>query len=83
MIEFNGIDIILQHRLDDDCVRRTLAAALRVPEGRVALIDDVSDYPNAGDADVVGVASSVGGEFTHLLSIQPNTSLCHTRRVPN
>jgi hypothetical protein len=70
MIEFNGIDIILQHRLDDDRVRRTLATALRVPEGRVALINDMSDYPNSGDADVVGVASSVEGEFTHLLSVQ-------------
>ena len=70
MIEFNGIDIIVQHRMDDTVVRRGLAAALRVPESRVALIDDVSDYPEAGDADVVCVSSSVDGEFTRLLSVQ-------------
>lgn len=70
MIEFNGIDIILQHRLDDDRVRRALAAVLRAPEGRVALIEDVSHYPEAGDADVVCVSSSVEGEFAQLLSIQ-------------
>jgi hypothetical protein len=70
MIEFNGIDIIVQHRMEDDRVRRALAAALRIPEGRIALIDDVSHYPKVGDVDVVCVSSSVEGEFTRLLSVQ-------------
>lgn len=70
MIEFNGIDIIVQHPVDEDRVRRALAAALHVPGGRVAFIDDISHYPKAGDADVVCVSSQVEGEFTNLLSIQ-------------
>lgn len=70
MIEFNGIDIIVQHQMDQERVRRALAAALHVPERRVALIDDMSHYPKAGDADIVCVSSQVEGEFVNLLSIQ-------------
>jgi hypothetical protein len=70
MIEFNGIDILVRHRPDDASVLRALAAALGVPEGRVALIDDVSEYPKPDAADVVCVSSSLEGDFTGLLSIQ-------------
>jgi len=70
MIEFNGIDIIVQHRPPDVSVRRALSAALVVSEERVVVIDDVSDYPEAGAADIVCVSSPLEGEFTGLLSIQ-------------
>lgn len=70
MIEFNGIDIIVQHRPPDVSVRRALAAALAVSEERVVVIGDVSDYPEVGAAGVVCVASPLEGEFTGLLSIQ-------------
>jgi hypothetical protein len=70
MIEFNGMDMIVQHRPPDVSVRRALAAALAVSEQRVVVIDDVSDYPETGSADVVCVSSPLEGEFTGLLSIQ-------------
>lgn len=70
MIEFNGLDIVVQHRMDDDNTRQALAIALGLPEERIALINDVSDYPEAGAADVVCVSSSVDGEFACLLSLQ-------------
>ena len=70
MIEFNGIDIIVQYRPPHVSVRRALAAALWVSEERVVVIDDVSDYPEAGAADIVCVSSPVEGEFAGLLSIQ-------------
>ena len=47
MIEFNGLDIIVQHRMGDDSVRRALAATLSVPEVRVALVDDVMSAGSA------------------------------------
>ena len=70
MIEFSGMDIIVQHRVADDRVRRALAEALHVPEERVALIDDSCHCPKARESDVVCVCSLVEGEFTYLLSIQ-------------
>ncbi len=70
MIEFQGVDIVVQKRPADAGVRQALAVTLGVPEGRVALVDDLSDYPEAGAADVVCVRSSVEGEFSDLLSIQ-------------
>ncbi|HEX8110292.1 MAG TPA: hypothetical protein VF516_21320 [Kofleriaceae bacterium] len=70
MTEFNGIDIVVQHRSPDASVRRALAAALAVSEERVVVIDDLSNYPEAGAADIVCVSSALKGEFTGLLSIQ-------------
>lgn len=72
MIKFSGMDIIVQHRMNEHHMCQALAAALHVSEGRVALIDDLCHYPKAGEADVVCVCSSVEGEFTYLLSIQIN-----------
>ena len=70
MIEFNGIDIILERQIKDASIRHALAASLRVPENRVIVIDDMSKYPEPAAADVVCVISSVEGEFTQLLSVQ-------------
>jgi hypothetical protein len=70
MIDFDGIDIVVQHRPEDDIVRRALAAVLGVPGARVVVIDDVTDYPEAGAADVVCVCSPLEGEFARLLSVQ-------------
>jgi hypothetical protein len=81
MIEFNGIDMIVLHRMADTVVCRGLTAALHVPESRVALIDDVSDYPESGDADVFCVSSSVDGEFTVCCLFKPIDSRCPMIRV--
>jgi hypothetical protein len=70
MIEFHGVDLVIQDRVDDDHVRRAVAMALGVPANRIALIDDVGDYPGPDAADVVCVSSAVGGEFSRLLSLQ-------------
>lgn len=70
MMEFNGIDIVVRYRPSDVSVRRALAAALAVSEGRVVVLDDVIHYPEVGAADIVCVSSPLEGEFTGLLSIQ-------------
>lgn len=70
MIEFNGMDIIVRSRIDDERVRRALSTVLHVPAERVVLISDVSHYPPRGDADVVCISSQAEGEFTSALSIQ-------------
>ena len=70
MIEFSGIDIILERQINDTSIRQALAASLGVPENRVIVIDDMSKYPESAAADVVCVTSSVEGEFIQLLSVQ-------------
>ena len=70
MIDFDGMDIVIQTPRDDDQVRRALSTALLMPPERVAVINDVGDYPETGAADVVCVTSPVDGEFTRLLSVQ-------------
>jgi hypothetical protein len=72
VIDFNGIDIVIQHDLGDEVVRRALAETFLVPEGRISLINDIGDYPRSEDFDVVCVSSQVEGEFARLLSIQSN-----------
>lgn len=72
MIEFNGMDIVIQHDLGDEIIRRALAAVFFVPEGRVSIINEISDYPKSIDFDLVCVSSQVEGEFVRLLSIQSN-----------
>ena len=70
MIEFSGMDIIVKQPMPDEHVRQALASALRVSPERIALIDDVSHYPDRQDVDIVCVSSSVEGEFAQLISIQ-------------
>ena len=69
MIDFNGIDI-LDGDIDDATLHRGLACALTLPENRVRIIHDISDYPERGTADAVGVVSSIEGDFPLLLSVQ-------------
>lgn len=73
MIEFSGADLVLEKNVDDASLRRALASCLNVPEDRVAVIDDVGQYPEPSLADVVGVTSRVSGEFSRLVSIQSKT----------
>jgi len=70
MIEFSGIDIVLERQINDAGIRQALVASLGIPENRVIVIDDTSKYPESAAADVVCVISSVEGEFTQLLSVQ-------------
>jgi hypothetical protein len=70
MIVFNGVDVVVARDVDDSSVRRVLGAALGVPEDRIVVIADVSQYPPRDSADVVVVASQVGGHFARILSIQ-------------
>lgn len=70
MIEFNGIDILLDRRLGADQIRQGVAAVLSVEPCRVSVIDDVADYPERGSADVVSVVTPTSGEFAAVVSIQ-------------
>jgi len=72
MMEFNGLDLLVEKPIDEAALCRAIAATLGVPEGRVTVIDDISNYPASEDADVVCVVSSVEGEFSLLVSIQVN-----------
>jgi hypothetical protein len=70
MIEFAGTDIVLETPKPLDCIRAAVAAALGVPDSRVAVIEDIANYPEPDSADAVGVVSSVEGDFAQLLSVQ-------------
>jgi hypothetical protein len=70
MIEFAGTDIVLETPTPLEHIRSAVSAALGVPDSRVAVIEDVAHYPEPDSADVVGVVSSVDGEFAQLLSLQ-------------
>lgn len=70
MIDFEGVDVVVEDDRDDSSVRRAIGSALGVPESRVVVIADVSQYPNPESADVVVVTSLAGGQFAKVLSIQ-------------
>lgn len=75
MIEFSGMDIIVKQPMPDEHIRLAISSVLHVPEERVAMIDDMTHYPERQDADAVCVSSSVEGEFSRLLSIQAGLSM--------
>jgi hypothetical protein len=70
MIVFEGVDVIVQHPIHNDDTRRALAVTLGVPEDRIAIIENVTGYPDTGAADIVCVSSPVNGDFAGLLSVQ-------------
>lgn len=70
MIEFKGIDLVFQRLTDGASLRRALAASIQVPEDRVSVIDDMSDYPDRATADVVGVTTPLEGNYSTMASIQ-------------
>jgi len=57
MIEFDGIDLIIEKPVDKTNLRRALAASLGVPEERISVIDHVGQYPDSSAADIVCVES--------------------------
>jgi hypothetical protein len=73
MIEFDGTDLIIVKMVDNATLRRALASSLAIPEDRIAVIDDVAQYPESSVADVVCVTSPVSGQFSKLVSIQTKT----------
>ncbi len=70
LIEFRGVDIVVERQVDDVRVRLALAQSLLVSEHRVAMIGEIENYPERRTADVVCVASPVEGDFSRILSIQ-------------
>jgi len=70
MIEFKGIDLVFQRLTDHASLRRALAGSIQVPEDRVSVIDDPSQYPDRAAADVVGVATPLEGNYSTMVSIQ-------------
>jgi hypothetical protein len=70
VIEFKGIDVVAERKIDSAEIRHALMESLSVVEERIIVIYDMGDYPQSGAADVVCVISPVDGEFSSLLSIQ-------------
>lgn len=70
MIEFSGIDIVLDRMAGDDQLRNAVAATLSIEAARVAVIHDMADYPEGEAADVVCVLTQASGEFIQVVSIQ-------------
>lgn len=69
MVEFRGIDVVIERVASDDEIKTALASALSVSQERVAVIDDVAKYPEVSAADVVCVVSPTRGGFASILSI--------------
>ena len=70
MIQFTGVDVILEDDLSDPVVGRAVASFLGVDAVRVAVIDHGDEYPDHASADVVCVTAGVAGELSRLVSIQ-------------
>lgn len=70
MIEFGGIDIVLDRKLGDERTRDGVAAALSVETARVVVIHDMAQYPERQSADVVCVVTQTSGDFAEVVSIQ-------------
>lgn len=70
MIDFSGVDIVLEKRLEADVFKEALSKILSLPVHRISVIDDIDRYPERGTADVVCVISPVAGQFAAVLSIQ-------------
>jgi hypothetical protein len=70
MIEFKGIDLVFQRLTDHASLRRALAVSIQVPEDRVSVIADISEYPDRATADVVGVTTPLEGNYSTMASIQ-------------
>ena len=69
-MEFRGVDVVVDRRLGVEEIRQGVAAVLSVELGRVSVIDDIAEYPERGDADVVCVITPMSGEFVAVISIQ-------------
>lgn len=70
MIRFSGIDVVARELRDSDRVRSVVAAVLSVPEPRVVVIRDISDYPPRDAADVVVIVTPSEVDSSAVLSIQ-------------
>lgn len=70
MIEFAGVDIVAERRIDETTLRRTLAEVFSVLDQRIVAIGDVAEYPATDTADIVCVRTQVDGQFAEILSIQ-------------
>ncbi len=70
MIDFAGIDLLADRAIAAPPIRRGVAEALSIDVQRVAVIEDISQYPKPGLADVVCVVTTTQGDFSQLISIQ-------------
>lgn len=70
MIEFRGIDIVLDRSPGKDRIRDSIAVVLSVEPARVAVVHDMRHYPEQRTADVVCVVTPTSGDFAEVVSIQ-------------
>lgn len=57
----SGFDILFDRRVDWESLRTAIAAALEMPQSRVAIVKDVEHYPD--DADCVCLMENAEGQF--------------------
>ena len=69
MMKFAGVDILIDRRVEANEVQACLAKVFGLDVGRVAVIDDIANYPDRSIADLVCTRSVLEGDFVCLLSM--------------
>ncbi len=70
MIDFAGVDLIIEKAGNVGVIRGALAKVFALPAHRISIIDDLANYPERNAADIVCVVTPIAGEFAAILSIQ-------------
>jgi len=66
------MDVVAEKPVGTETLKRVLAKVLSVSARRIAVIDDMANYPERTSADVVCVITPVAGQYSVMLSIQCN-----------
>jgi hypothetical protein len=64
------VDLVVERHLSSQEISDGIAKVLSIEPTRVAVIEDMAEYPNRAAADVVCVATPALGQFAQVLSIQ-------------
>lgn len=65
----SGTDVLFDRMIDHTRLREAVARAMSIPADRVAVIDDIANYPKRADADCVCLTTRPGGEFPMRVAI--------------